>query len=194
MSTPGSEDTFARLVSLAVHDLRTPLATVSGFARTLQRTKLGDPVDKYVELMVSAGAQLADLLDELGLAARIEGGRWEPNVQDVDSRELADTAAGRVGAANVDGAGATVRVDRDAATLALFQLARCTLRHGGLERVELRVDDAEIAIGPVVEGARPVLLAEDARDLGALIAARIVPALGGSLQLEEERLLVRLPS
>jgi signal transduction histidine kinase len=194
VSTPGSEDTFARLVSLAVHDLRTPLATVSGFARTLQRTTLGDPVDKYVELMVSAGAQLADLLDELGLAARIEGGRWEPNVQDVDSRELADTAAGRVGAADVDGAGATVRVDRDAATLALFQLARCTLRHGGLERVELRVNGAEIAIGPVVEGARPVLLREDARDLGALIAARVVPALGGSLQLEEERLLVRLPS
>jgi signal transduction histidine kinase len=194
VSTPGSEDTFARLVSLAVHDLRTPLATVSGFARTLQRTKLGDPVDKYVELMVSAGAQLADLLDEVGLAARIEGGRWEPNVQQVDSRELADTAAGRVGAAHVDGTGATVRVDRDAATLALFQLARCTLRHGGLERVELRVDGAVIAVGPVVEGARPILLGEDARDLGALIAARIVPALGGLIQLEEERLLVRLPS
>ena len=138
MSTPGSEDTFARLVSLAVHDLRTPLATVSGFARTLQRTTLGDPVDKYVELMVSAGAQLADLLDELGLVARIEGGRWEPNVQEVDSRELAAAAAERVGPADVEGAGSTVRVDRDAATLALFQLARCTLRHGGLERVELR--------------------------------------------------------
>ncbi len=194
MSTPGSEDTFARLVSLAVHDLRTPLATVSGFARTLQRTSLGDPVDKYVELMVSAGAQLAELLDELGLAARIEGGRWEPNVQEVDTRGLAEAAAERVGPADVDGDGATVQVDRDAAKLALFQLARCTLRHGGLDRVELRVDGAEIAIGPVVEGARPILLGEEARDLGALIAGRIIAALGGSRELEGERLLVRLPS
>jgi signal transduction histidine kinase len=191
---PSSEDTFARLVSLAVHDLRTPLATVSGFARTLQRTPLGDPTDKYVEMMVAASNQLAELLEELALVARIESGRWEPNVQEVDSRELADTAAGRVGAAHVDGTGATVRVDRDAATLALFQLARCTLRHGGLERVELRLDGAEIAIGPVVEGARPILMGKEGRDLGALIAARIVPALGGSVQLEDERLLVRLPS
>src|SRR5918994_2169726 len=67
-----TEDTFARLVSLAVHDLRTPLATVSGFARTLQRTSLGDPTDAYVEMMVAACAQLAELLEEVGLVARIE--------------------------------------------------------------------------------------------------------------------------
>ena len=189
-----SEDTFARLVSLAVHDLRTPLATVSGFARTLQRTTLGDPTDKYVEMMVTAGTQLAELLDELGLAARIEADRWEPNVQDVDSRELADAAAERLGAADLEGKGSTVRVDRDAATLALFQLARCTLRHGGLERVTLRVSSAEIAIGPVVDEAKPILMREQARDLGALIAARVVRALGGTLELEGDRLLVRLPS
>jgi signal transduction histidine kinase len=194
VSTPASEDTFARLVSLAVHDLRTPLATVSGFARTLQRTTLGDPTDRYIEMMVTAGAQLAELLDELGLAARIEGSRWEPNVQDVDSRELADAAAQRLGAADLEGAGSTVRVDRDAATLALFQLARCTLRHGGLERVTLRVNGGEVAIGPVVDEAKPILMREQARDLGALIAARVVGALGGTIELEGDRLLVRLPS
>jgi signal transduction histidine kinase len=194
VSTPASEDTFARLVSLAVHDLRTPLATVSGFARTLQRTALGDPTDRYIEMMVTAAAQLADLLDELGLAARIEASRWEPNVQDVDSRELADAAAQRLGDADLEGEGATVRVDRDAATLALFQLARCILRHGGLERVTLRVNGKEVAIGPVVDEAKPILTREQARDLGALIAARVVRALGGTLELEGDRLLVRLPS
>ena len=194
VSTPAAEDTFARLVSLAVHDLRTPLATVSGFARTLQRTPLGEPTDRYVEMMVAAGAQLADLLDELGLVSRIEGNRWEPNVQAVDSRELAATAAEHVGAADAAGEGATVRVDRDAATLALTQLARCVLRHGGLERVALDVDGPEVAIGPVTEGARPIVMREQARDLGALIAARVVAALGGSLELRGEQLIVRLPS
>jgi signal transduction histidine kinase len=189
-----TEDTFARLVSLAVHDLRTPLATVSGFARTLQRTALGDPADTYVGMMVAASSQLADLLDEVGLAARIEADRWEPNVQEVDSRELADVVAERFEGASAGGTGATVRVDRDAAALALHQLARCAQRHGGVERVELVADGPVVAIAPITPGAAPILMREQARDLGALIAARIVKALGGGLELEGERLLVRLPA
>jgi signal transduction histidine kinase len=181
-------------VSLAVHDLRTPLATVSGFARTLQRTSLGDPTDKYIEMMVAACTQLADLLEEVGLVARIEGDRWEPNVQEADSKELAAAAAERLGAADVDGSGAGVRVDRDAAELALYQLARCAQRHGGLERVTLTVDGAQIAIAPITDDAKPIILREQARDLGALVAGRVVAAAGGTLELEGDRLLVRLPS
>lgn len=189
-----SEDTFGRLVSLAVHDLRTPLATVSGFARTLQRTDVGDPANRYVEMMVAASDQLAELLDELGLAARIESGRWEPNVQEVETHELAAAAGARLGVADVEGDGGTARVDRDAATTAVYQLARCVLRHGGLERVRLRVDSVSIGIAPVVPAAVPVLMGEQARDLGALIAFRVVRALGGELELEGEQLLVRLPA
>ena len=193
-SMAASEDTFARLVSLAVHDLRTPLATVSGFARTLQRTSLGDPADKYVEMMVAACGQLAELLEEVGLVARIEGDRWEPNVQEVDAREIADAAAERLGSADVEGSGGTTNLDRDAAELAVYQLARCALRHGGLERIDLHVDGTEIAIEPITDDARPVVLREQARDLGALIAARVVAAVGGTLELEGDRLLIRLPS
>ena len=193
-SMASTEDTFARLVSLAVHDLRTPLATVSGFAKTIQRTKLGTPTDTYVEMMVAASAQLAELLDEVGLVARIEGDRWEPNVQEVDSRELADAAAARLETATAGGSGATVRVDRDAAELALGQLARCAQRHGGLERIELTAEGPLVAIAPIVPAAAPIVMREQARDLGALIAARVVDALGGDLELDGERLLVRLPA
>src|SRR2546421_4336631 len=35
----------------------------------------------------------SELLDELGLAARISGGRYEPNLQPVDTLELARGAA-----------------------------------------------------------------------------------------------------
>jgi signal transduction histidine kinase len=192
-SMASTEDTFARLVSLAVHDLRTPLATVSGFARTLQRSPLGDPTDTYVAMMVSASAQLADLLDELGLVARIEAERWEPNVQEVDTRELVDAAAERLETAAAGGTGTIVRVDREAAQLALHQLARCAQRHGGLDRVELIADGPVVAIVPVTPAAAPILMREQARDLGALIAARIVAAVGGALELDGERLLVRLP-
>jgi signal transduction histidine kinase len=192
-SMSSNEDTFARLVSLAVHDLRTPLATVSGFAKTLQRSTLGDPADTYVAMMITAGAQLAELLEELALAARIESGRWEPNVQEADTRELADEAASRLEAASAGGNGATVRVDRDAATRALHQLARCAQRHGGVDRIELLADGRTIGIAPVVPAAAPIVLREQPRDLGAMIASRVVAALGGGLELDGERLLVRLP-
>ena len=188
-----TEDTFARLVSLAVHDLRTPLATVSGFARTLQRTPLGDPQDKYVEMMVAASNQLAELLEDIALVARIESGRWEPNVQEVDSLELARSAAGAVEGAHANGDGAPVRVDRDGAETALRLLARCALRHGGLKELDV-VAGPEIAIAPITDGAAPILLGQEARDLGALIALRIVRALGGTVELDGGRLLVRLPA
>ena len=43
--------TFARLVSLACHDVRTPLATVHGFVKTLERTaELQPPADRYLEI------------------------------------------------------------------------------------------------------------------------------------------------
>src|SRR5438105_3818369 len=63
------DTSFARLVSLACHDLRTPLATVHGFARTISRTgDLQEPQSRYVEMIEAASGQLAELLEELSLA------------------------------------------------------------------------------------------------------------------------------
>ena len=46
---------FARLVSLACHDLRTPLATVNGFAKTLTRGgTLGERESHFVDLIEAA--------------------------------------------------------------------------------------------------------------------------------------------
>jgi signal transduction histidine kinase len=93
---------FARLVSLACHDLRTPLATVHGFARTLANGgQLEPPNDRYVEMIEAASAQLAELLDELSLAARIADGRYDPVLRAADTLELAQAAAARLGADRV---------------------------------------------------------------------------------------------
>jgi signal transduction histidine kinase len=83
------DDRFPRLVSLACHDLRTPLATVYGFARTLSRSgDLDERNARFVGMIEEASEQLTGLLDELGTAARIVGGRWEPAVRQVDTRSL----------------------------------------------------------------------------------------------------------
>src|ERR687885_2419580 len=92
------ENSFPQLVSLAAHDLRTPLATIHGFAQTLVRMDdLGEPKHRYVEMIDAASRQLAELLDELSLAARIEGGRYEPNIQPVNTLDLARAAAEQLG-------------------------------------------------------------------------------------------------
>jgi signal transduction histidine kinase len=189
-------DSFARFVSLACHDLRTPLATVSGFAHTLRQDELGQPADRYVEMIQAASGQIAEILDDLGLAARIEAGRFAPNLAEADTLELAEAAAGLVGekvAAGGEG-GATVHVEREATVRALAALARCALRHGGLEHVELTADGALVAISPVLPDVVPIILGEDLKDLGAAGANRLVESLGGSLAVEGERLVVRLPA
>src|SRR4051812_45431830 len=56
-----SDDSFARFVALACHDLRTPLATVGGFANTVQQiAELGDPAERYVGMIASAAEQMAE--------------------------------------------------------------------------------------------------------------------------------------
>jgi signal transduction histidine kinase len=196
MSTD-QDTSFARLVSLACHDLRTPLATVHGFARTISRRgELAEPESRYVAMIEAASDQLADLLEELSLAARIESGRYEPTIQQTDSRALANTAADALepGLVSVEGVGAPVAVDVPAVERALRALARCALRHGGLDHVDLRVSGSELAIAPITPASAPVVLGQDLRDLGAAVAVQVLTALGGSVALEGDAVVVRLPA
>ena len=180
-------DDFSRLVSLACHDIRTPLATVQGFAKTMLRM---DELDeekrmRYLGLIDNSADELVSLLDLLSLAARIEGGRYEPVVREVDSLELAPDGAA--------GGGATVRVDPEPVERALASIRRAASRHGGLE-VAVSVDGPHVSFEPVTAEAAPVVLGEDAKDLGAAVAIRLVRSLGGDVALDGERLTVTLPS
>jgi signal transduction histidine kinase len=191
-----SEDNaFARLVSLACHDLRTPLATVHGFATTLQRGGgLEPPADRYVEMINAASAQLAELIDELSLAARIESERYVPTPREANTLELAQAAAARLGEdrVHVAGSGASLETDADAVERGLAALFQSALRHGGLDRVEVEVDGPEIRLSPVTPASAPVVLGDDLRDLGAAVAVRLVRRLGGSVTVAAETLTIAL--
>ena len=187
---------FPQLVSLAAHDLRTPLATVSGFAKTLIRTEsLEEPASRYIGIIEAAAEQMVELLDELGLAARIEAGRYQPNLRDADTLAVAREAAATLGEdrVRVAGEGGPIRVDLEATQRAVTALAQCALRHGGLELVDVIAAGPEVTIAPITPASAPVVLGEDLRDLGAAVAVQLVRALGGSVSLEEETLHVRLP-
>ena len=191
-----ADSSFPRLVSLAAHDLRTPLATIHGFAQTLIRMgDLGEPKQRYMEMIDMASRQLAELLDELGTAARIESGRYEPSLQSVQTLELAHAAAAQLGEdrVKVSGEGTEVHVDPESTERGVSALAQASLRHGGLDKVTLNVDGVKLAITPVTASSAPVVLGEDLRDLGAAVAARVVRALGGTVELDGDTLTITLP-
>lgn len=189
------DNDFARLVSLACHDLRTPLATVHGFATTLVRAgDLEPPADRYVEMIDAASAQLAELIDELSLAARIESRRYDPTLREVDTLELAQAAAARLeeDRVRVAGTGVTIETDAQALERGLAALFQSALRHGGLESVDVKVGGSEIWLSPVTAASAPVVLGDDLRDLGAAVAVRLVRRLGGSVGIEGETLGIEL--
>ena len=191
-----ASQSFAQLVSLACHDLRTPLATASGFARTLERLdQLEHPADRYVEMIGAATDQLSELLDLLSAAARIEADRFEPRLRPTSTRELADAAAARIedGRASVEGDGVEVRADPEWGATSLSALAEAARRHGGLEQITISAAGPTIAIAPIVEDAGTIAIGDDLRDFAAAVGARVLQTGGAVVELDGEALRVRFP-
>jgi signal transduction histidine kinase len=189
-SAPMAADRFPRLVSLACHDLRTPLATIYGFARTLNATaELDDRSARFLGMIEEASEEMTRLLDGLGVAARIVGGRWDPVLREADTLELAGSEDERVG---TTGQGATIETNVEAVERALASLAIAAVRFGPVERVSWEVSGRELDLSPVLPDAAPVVTGEEVRDLGALVARIVIEELGGSLELDGETLRVRL--
>jgi len=185
-----AEDRFPRVVSLACHDLRTPLATIFGFARTLTRAgDLDDRSMRFLGMIEEASEQMTGLLDEVGVAARIEGGRWEPVRREADTLALATTEDERV---ITEGEGETIQTDPEAVERALRALAVAAARYGPEERVTWRVQGRELELTPISADAAPVVTGEQVRDLGSLVARMVIEELGGSLELDGATLRVLL--
>jgi signal transduction histidine kinase len=181
---------FARLVSLACHDLRTPLAAVNGFAKTLTRgDTLGEREAHFVELIEAAAEQMASLLDQLGLAARIESGRYEPVLGSADTLELATSEDERIGA---EGTGTAIETDPTVLRRSLESLARCAAVHGNVPRVTWTVEGRELTLSPLAADAAAVVTGESPRDLGALVARLAVEHLGGAIAVDGDELRVFL--
>jgi signal transduction histidine kinase len=181
---------FSRLVTLACHDLRTPLATVNGFAKTLlRRDRLEQGEAHFVELIDEAAEQMNDLLDLLGLAARIEAGTYDPALREVDTLALVRSDDERVGAA---GTGETVEADAPTLSRSLSALATAAIRHGGVEHVSWTVRGRVLELAPVAAAAAGVVTGEEPKELGVLVARLVIERRGGSLALDGENLRVQL--
>ena len=169
-----------------------------GFAKTLTRmdSSVDERTTRFLGMIEAASGQLADLLDDLALVARIEARRYDPALREADTLELARAAAALVedDRAVVDGTGTTVETEPEAVSRALSQLARCVVRHGAVPQVQLQVAGPQFVLAPVPENAGPIVLGEELRDLGAAVARRLVEALGGSVRLADGQLAIELPA
>jgi hypothetical protein len=147
-------------------------------------------------MIVDASEQLEELLDELGILVDIEEGRYDPHLDEVDSLALAEAAAAELeqGRVEVSGVGRVVRVPEKETRRAIRQLSRAASRHGGVDSVALTVDGTTLRISPITNASAPVLLGEDLKELGAVSASSLIRALGGSVEVDGERLVIRLPS
>ena len=153
------------LISLLAHELRTRL--------------------KVTERALSSAAYD-------GVATALENTRTVQAISE-SLLELARGAAAELGEDRVVvvGEGREVEVDVDATKRGVAALAQAALRHGGLEQVDLRVSGATLAISPVTASSGLVLVGEELRDLGAAVAVRLVRALGGSVELDGDSLVIR---
>jgi signal transduction histidine kinase len=185
-----AEDRFPRVVSLACHDLRTPLATIYGFARTLTRAgDLDERTMRFLGMIEEASEQMTGMLDEVGVAARIEGGRWEPVLREADTLELATSDDERIAS---EGEGETIETEPESIGRALRALAIATSRYGPVDQVTWRVRGRVLELAPITADAAPVVTGESIRDLGSLVARLAIEELGGSIELDGETLRVRL--
>jgi signal transduction histidine kinase len=185
-----TDDRFPRFVSLACHDLRTPLATIFGFARTLTRAgELDERSMRFLGMIEEASEQMTGLLDEVGVAARIEGGRWEPALREADTLALATSDDERVVS---DGDGERIQTEPESVGRALQSLAVAAARYGPADQVTWRVRGRELELSPITADAAPVVTGEAVRDLGSLVARVVIEELGGSLELDGETLRIRL--
>src|SRR5205814_5165161 len=183
-----SDGRFDSVVSLACHDLRTPLATIYGFARTLPRVvELDEKSGRYVQLITEASEQMTGMLDELRTAAQIEGERWEPGLAEANTLELASSEDTRI---VVTGYGETIETDAASVSRGLEALAVAAVRFGPIPSVTWTVAGRTLELAPVIAGAAPVLTGEQVRDLGSIVARAVIEALGGSFELDGETLRV----
>jgi signal transduction histidine kinase len=143
----------------------------------------------------AASGQMAELLDELALAARIEAGRYEPALREADTLVLAYNAVERLGEdrVKVSGEGATVEIDLEAVDRGVSALVQATLRHGGLDEVVVVVRGKALDVSPVTGSSSKVLVGAELRDLGAAVAVKLIEALGGSVSIDGSTLTIRLP-
>ncbi len=79
------------MISMVSHELRTPLQAIIGFAEMLQDKGIApDKRREFLRIVIEQGRRLSNLVDKFLTLSRIEAGKFELNLQQVDIGRIAD--------------------------------------------------------------------------------------------------------
>lgn len=86
----------SRFLANMSHELRTPLNAIIGFSDLMQQSVFGglgnERYDQYASDINSSGHHLLQMIDEILDISKIEAGKFEPEFESLDVRELVDTS------------------------------------------------------------------------------------------------------
>jgi signal transduction histidine kinase len=203
-------DVLPRAMSLAVHELRTPVTVVAGYLRMLLREQAGPLTEKQRKMLEEADrscSRLSHLVNEMSEFGKLHGGQITIARQDVDLHALAVEVAADMHEGNDRGVRLEVRDsgpvvvtgDRARLSAALKALMHSALRERGepgTVTVECTTSSGTPAWGVVAIGDASMLadLARAAADtpppfdewrggmgLALPVARRVIEAHGGDL-------------
>jgi signal transduction histidine kinase len=107
---------YARLLSLAVHELRTPASVVAGYLRMLQGDTAGRLDDRQLKMVTEAQkscARIVELINEISEVSKLDAGVAALGAERFDLFRLVADAADRVTEAR--DRGVTLRVEGESA-------------------------------------------------------------------------------
>lgn len=205
-------------LNLAAHELRTPLSVVTGYVSMLVDGTFGDAPERFgrpLEILNSKASELNKLVDDLLLAARMEGGLIPRNVEAFDLRLAAQEAVGRAEpqaallgaelACDVPAAPVLVRADLDHVGRILDNLVnnalvyskgrpwiRVSVRPEGAAAVEdhgvgIPHDRQELVFERFWRGNDVDFMAQPGTGLGLYLSRELARSLKGDLVLEESK-------
>lgn len=137
------DSSFARALSLAVHEFRTPVTVVAGYLRMMLRETAGPITEKQRKILEEAEracARLTTLTAEISEVGKLEDRTLALTRTDVDLRQLLDDVASRMHEGHDRGVRAEVRGpdrqvmvsgDRTRLTAAIGALLHSALRERG---------------------------------------------------------------
>jgi signal transduction histidine kinase len=206
-----------RFLSLAAHELKTPLTSIKGFAYSLsRRLEKGDPADpRSVTILERQAERLHGLLEEMLEVSRLEMGRFVLHQEPCELLELTQTALrslrrlGLDGEVLVEGEGPfPLTVDRERverAIAALIQRARVLgppvtvrLSRDGT-RAQLRVSWTDHPLSPAERASafdarwEEPQLTRQGLGMALFIGRHGIAQHGGELSCDADALVLRLP-
>ncbi|MEY2473237.1 MAG: hypothetical protein QOK28_2566 [Actinomycetota bacterium] len=193
-----------QLLAVTAHELRTPVAVVTGFASTLQNhwDELDDAERRDMIASLSRGGErLSRLVDDLFTSARLESGALELQRSEFDLTQLLTEIAGDTGGDDIRVEGddnVLVSADRGRTQQMITNYLTNALRHGSPPvQVKVATDGsmARVAVSDAGPGVRENLLPRlfarfsgsgkaDSTGLGLFIVRELARAQGGDAWYE----------